>query len=117
MTTQPPFADETRPLANRVGTLLDVEAGELAGPRTLLVRDGRIHAVARPGDGVPDDARLIDLDRLTAPPGFIDTHSHLVGEVQTAGVPGATTSGAQDALLSVRNARVTLEAGFTSVRD
>jgi imidazolonepropionase-like amidohydrolase len=117
MTMPPPFADSTRPIAIRVGNLLDVEAGRPVGPRTLLVRDARIEAVASPGDGAPDDALEIDLSGLTVLPGLIDTHSHLVGEVQTAGVPGTTTSGAQDAFLSVRNARVTLEAGFTTVRD
>ncbi|HEY3335379.1 MAG TPA: amidohydrolase family protein [Candidatus Limnocylindrales bacterium] len=117
MTMPPPFADDTRPLAIRVGSLLDVEAGDALGPRTLLVRDARIDAVAMPGDGAPDEARVIDLSAFTVLPGLIDTHSHLVGEVQTAGVPGTTTSSAQDAYLSVRNARVTVEAGFTTVRD
>ena len=69
--------------------------------RTLLVRDGAVEAVAGPDDGLPDDARVIDLGGLTVLPGLIDTHSHLVGEVQTAGVPGTTTSAAQDALLGV----------------
>jgi imidazolonepropionase-like amidohydrolase len=117
MTTHAPFADATGSLAIQVGDLLDVEAGGLLGPRTLLVRDGRVTAVARPGDGIPDDARVIDLGGLTVLPGFIDTHSHLVGEVQSACVPGTRTTAAQEAFLSVRNARVTLEAGFTSVRD
>jgi imidazolonepropionase-like amidohydrolase len=117
MTKPPPFADETRPLAIRVGNLFDVDAGEAVGPRTLIVRHATIDAVAMPGDGAPDDAIEVDLSGLTVLPGLIDTHSHLVGEVQTAGVPGTTTSGAQDALLSVRNARVTIEAGFTTVRD
>lgn len=117
MSNPAPFADDPLPLAIRVGNLLDVEAGAVLGPRTLLVRDARIQAIATPDDGVPDDARVIDLAGLTVLPGLIDTHSHLVGEVQTAGVPGATTSAAQDAFLSVRNARVTLEAGFTTVRD
>jgi imidazolonepropionase-like amidohydrolase len=66
---------------------------------------------------VPDGARLVDLAGLTALPGLIDTHSHLVGEVQTAGVPATTTSAAQDALLGVVHARETVEAGFTTVRD
>ncbi len=117
MTSPAPFSDAIDALAIRVGRLLDVESGELLGPRTLLVRDGRVEAVAMPGDGVPDDVRVLDLGGLTVLPGFIDTHSHLVGEVQTAGVPATTTSAAQEALLSVRNARVTLEAGFTTVRD
>jgi imidazolonepropionase-like amidohydrolase len=117
MTSPAPFSDTTGNLAIRVGRLLDVEAGGFTGPQTLLVRDGRVEAVATPGDGVPDDARVVDLGDLTVLPGFIDTHSHLVGEVQTAGVPSTTTSAAQDALLSVRNARVTIEGGFTTVRD
>src|SRR5690349_18648853 len=105
-----PFADTTRPLAIKVGNLLDVEAGRLVGPRTLLVSDARIAAIAGADDGTPDGAETVDLGGLTVLPGLIDTHGHLVGEVQTAGVPGTTTSAAQDAFLSVRNARVTVEA-------
>ena len=54
---------------------------------------------------------------LTVLPGLIDTHSHLVGDVQTAGVPATTTSGGAGRSCRRRNARVTLEAGFTTVRD
>ncbi len=113
----PPFANADGHVAIRVGRLLDVESGDVLADRTILARDGVVEAIAGPDDGLPDDARVLDLTSLTALPGLIDTHSHLVGEVQTAGVPGTTTSAAQDALLGVSNARVTLEAGFTSVRD
>ncbi len=117
MTMPAPYADLVGTLAVRAGRLLDVETGETAPGRVLLVRDGRVEAVLGPDDGLPDGTPVIDLGGLTVLPGLIDTHSHLVGEVQTAGVPATTTTGAQDALLSVRNARVTLQAGFTTVRD
>ena len=117
MTSPAPLADALGTLAVRCGALLDVVTGETAPDRVLLVRDARVEAVLGPDDGLPEGTPVIDLGGLTVLPGLIDTHSHLVGEVQTAGVPGTTTSGAQDAFLSVRNARVTLEAGFTTVRD
>ena len=88
----PPFADADGTIAVRVGRLLDVESGSLVPERTVHIRDGRIAAIAGPDDGVPDGARRIDLSGLTVLPGLIDTHSHLIGEVQTAGVPATTTS-------------------------
>jgi imidazolonepropionase-like amidohydrolase len=117
MTMPAPFADTRGVLAVRTGRILDVEIGEFVPDRVLLLRDARIEAVLGPADGLPDGAPVVDLSGLTIVPGMIDTHSHLVGSIQDAGVPATTTTGAQDALLSVRNARVTVQAGFTTVRD
>lgn len=104
--------------AIRVGRLLDVETGDQAADRVIHVGDdGRIAAIGGSGDGIPDDATVVDLGGLTVLPGLIDTHSHLVGDVQTAFVPSTTTSAAQDVLIGVRHARLTIEAGFTTVRD
>ncbi len=105
-------------VAIRCGRLLDVESGEIADGRVLHVADnGRVEAVGGAGDGLPDGATVLDLDGLTVVPGLIDVHTHLVGDVQSAGVPATTTSAAEDALVGVRHARQTIEAGFTSVRD
>lgn len=98
--------------------LLDVETGEVGVDRVIHVDDGgRIVAIGAAREGIPDDAQLIDLAGLTVLPGLIDVHTHLVGDVQTAGVPATTTSAAEDVLIGVRHARMTIEAGFTSVRD
>ena len=107
-----------RPIAIRCGRLLDVVSGALEADRVLHVAsDGRIVGVGGPGDGTPDDAVVLDLGGLTVLPGLIDVHTHLVGDVQTAGVPSTTTSGAQEVLIGVRHARDTIRAGFTTVRD
>jgi imidazolonepropionase-like amidohydrolase len=104
-------------IAIRTGRVLDVVSGRYVERAVLLVRDGRVEAALAAAEALPDGVEVLDLEDLTVLPGFIDTHSHLVGEVQTAGVPGTTTSAAQEALLGARHARETLRAGFTSVRD
>jgi imidazolonepropionase-like amidohydrolase len=104
-------------IAIRTGRVLDAVSGRYVERAVLLVRDGRVEAALAAAEALSDGVEVLDLEGLTVLPGFIDTHSHLVGEVQTAGVPGTTTSPAQEALLGVRHARETLRAGFTSVRD
>jgi imidazolonepropionase-like amidohydrolase len=105
------------PIVVHAGVLLDVATGELLADRRILVRDGRIEAVLRADDPVPDAARQIDLSGLTVLPGLIDCHTHLIGDLEFGGVPGSLTSAAQEAMTGVRNARATVEAGFTTVRD
>lgn len=106
----------------RAGTFVDVEAGEARTGQVVIIRGDRVESV-RPDEGRDDDAaRVIDLSRHTVMPGLIDCHAHLIGqdEDETGTVDYALLlgrTGAQEALTGVRNARSTLLAGFTTVRD
>ncbi len=108
----------TERIVIRAGRLLDVRAGALLPDRAIVVEDGRVAAVV-PGSQAPTTAEsaTLDLSGLSVVAGLIDCHTHLVGHVQEAGVPATSTTAAQEAFLGVRNARATLRAGFTSVRD
>lgn len=67
---------------------------------------------------VPTGARMVDLGDATLLPGLIDLHTHLTGDERVHWEDALVKSTpARDALWGVRNARVTLLAGFTSVRD
>ena len=97
--------------------LLDVVDGRWLPDRRILVRDERIEAVLGPEDGTPDGARAVAVDGDWVVPGLIDCHAHLVGEMEYAGIPAIDVTPAQEAMSGVRNARDTLRAGFTTVRD
>jgi imidazolonepropionase-like amidohydrolase len=66
----------------------------------------------------PRNARTIDLGDVTLLPGFIDLHTHLASEISAASFTRAVTATEADfAYAAAANARKTLLAGFTTVRD
>jgi imidazolonepropionase-like amidohydrolase len=101
----------------RCGDSVDVVAGELTGPRTVVVVDDRIERVV---DGHPDagDASVVDLTALTCLPGLMDMHTHLTSESSPDSyMQEFTLNEADVAYRAAVYARRTLEAGFTTVRD
>lgn len=101
----------------RAGALIDVERGAALKDQMIRIENDRIAAVA-PWTAPPEGARVIDWSGKTVLPGLIDMHTHLVGDIQGAGLADPLTyTEAEDALLGAANARATLRAGFTSVRD
>ena len=97
--------------------LFDVVAGAWLPDRRILVSGDRIEAILGPGEPAPVDAVPLEIAGDWIVPGMIDCHSHQVGEMEFEGIPAIDTTPAREALSGARNARDTLRAGFTSVRD
>lgn len=90
----------------------DAETANMVTPAVVVIRDGRIVAVNP--DSVDEASAIILLKGSTLLPGFIDAHTHLTQDFNSK---QSFESGAETALLGAANARVTLLAGFTTVRD
>ena len=113
-----------RSVVVRVGRLLDVRSGTYLTNVTITIDGDRIRAVGPADDAVksaPAGARVIDLGAATVLPGLIDCHTHLMARIPDERhgyeINLVTKSQAYRALEGAANARATLEAGFTSVRD
>ncbi|MGI5330147.1 amidohydrolase family protein [Actinomadura nitritigenes] len=105
------------PIHLRAARLLDIDKGELIEPGSLLVVDERIAEVAPVS--VPDDAVLIDLGDVTLLPGLMDMEVNLLlgGPDHRSPLNPVQDDPAVRTLRAVTNARRTLRAGFTTVRN
>jgi imidazolonepropionase-like amidohydrolase len=100
----------------RAARMVDVVKGALVSPAVLVVADGKIRNIG--SDDLPPHARSIDLGDLTLLPGLIDAHTHLTGDLGADWVIRPVRELPADAALrGASNARKTLLAGFTTVRD
>jgi imidazolonepropionase-like amidohydrolase len=102
----------------RAGHLLDVKTGEILDGQTIVVSGDTISSVTassavptQPGDTV------VDLGNMTLMPGLIDVHTHITGEPNFDPYFELTQTDAKEAIQGVVNARTTLMAGFTTIRN
>jgi imidazolonepropionase-like amidohydrolase len=104
----------------RAARLFDGKSNTLVQPGIVVISGAKIQSI---GGSVPhgNTVQVIDLGDATLLPGFIDAHTHLSSnfdpDYNGARLNGLTRTVAEDAILSTVNARKTLMAGFTTVRD
>jgi imidazolonepropionase-like amidohydrolase len=118
----PASGKEPAAKALRFGKLVDGK-GQVMQDAIVIVRDDRIADVTTDASKIPAGADVIDLRRYTAIPGLIDVHTHLTfywdqtSKVHPFDQLGTPRLPAVSVFLAQENARRTLEAGVTTVRD
>src|SRR6266849_1285449 len=104
----------------KAARMFDGKSNALLTPGLVVVSDGKIAGVGAK-TAIPAGAETIDLGDATLLPGFIDAHTHLTSmysdDWKQSTIDGLQKTVAEKALDASANARVTLMAGFTTVRD
>jgi len=104
----------------KAARLFDGKSNSVVSPGVVVVTGGKISAVGATA-AMPPGAQVIDFGDATLLPGFIDAHTHLTfpysDDYKQARLDTLQKTTAEQALDASVNARVTLMAGFTTVRD
>ncbi len=123
MAAGPLYADEPKgsgTVVLRAQRLIDGTGAAPIEGAAVVVVDDKISAILKDPADIPRGAKVIELGDVTLLPGFIDCHTHIVG--RQLGDPEGETAEVKDydsygAILGVVNARKTLMAGFTTIRN
>ena len=97
--------------------MIDVLAGRIVDHPQVTIVDGRITAVGTQGAAVPAGSRRIDLPGMTLLPGLIDMHTHITSDPRYSGYRELEFTDNFWTVVGVANAKKTLEAGFTTIRN
>jgi imidazolonepropionase-like amidohydrolase len=100
----------------RAGRVLDVRTGKIANDQAIVIAGDKIVSIGAASGAQTDGAMVIDLPNATVLPGLIDAHTHLTFNPQF-GYETLAISVPREALIGAHNARTTLEAGITTVRN
>jgi len=106
-----------KPVAVTADKLLDVATGKQLDKPLVIIVDGRITQLGKQGDAVPAGATRVDLPGVTLVPGLIDMHVHLTASPLFAGFNALLFTDSFWPVIATRHARLTLHAGFTTVRN
>jgi imidazolonepropionase-like amidohydrolase len=117
-----PIRERRPPSGHRVivrpARILDVRTGRMLEGQVIAVQDDKIVKVAPAGQIAPGPGTdVVDLPDQTVLPGLIDLHVHLTFDPKDLGWEGLGVSVPREALKGAKNARATLAAGFTTVRN
>lgn len=110
----PALADTT---VIHAGSVIRDAAGQASGPATITVTDGRIVGIADGYQPAPQGAKLVELRDRTVLPGLVDLHVHLTGDPGGDFWREAVEPEEWGMVVGVKNAEVTVRAGFTTVRE
>ena len=113
-------AATTNSIAIKAGHFVDVVRGEVLERQIILIGGDVIQSVGAEGSvTIPGDATILDLSQAWVLPGLIDCHVHLASDRGgvAALVAGVSEGVAFHAYEAAVNARKTLDAGFTTVRN
>ena len=102
----------------KASRLIDTKNGRVVNNPIVLINGDRIQAVGRSGEvSIPSGSKVLDLGGATLLPGLIDLHTHLNDEPEFHGVAFHTLSAPRMAIIGAKGARMTLDVGFTTVRN
>lgn len=107
------------PGAVRCGKLLDVRTGNTLTDQLIVFDDKGVITAVGPAasTALPPGVKAIDLSGSTCLPGLIDVHTHLTSDPKDTGYAGLGVSVPREAITGAKNAKKTLDAGFTTVRN